>query len=144
MSDRLLVAYGTTNDATRRVAEVIADQLRIDGLTVDVAPASDIHAVNGYDAVVLGGAVFHAHWHDDSRRFARRHASALNDRPVWVFSAVSDGDAPSPTPVRGALQAMVRLHARGHASFSTAVQPMRAWADSIARALSASPTATSH
>ena len=138
MSQRVLVTYGTSNGTTRHVAEVLADQLRRDHVVVDVAPALEIHLVDGYDAVVLGGAVFASHWHDDARRFARRHAVALLQRPVWLFSCVPVGDATPTGPVRGAVQAMLRLHARDHATFSADDASVRHWAASISAALSSS------
>jgi len=137
VTPRVLVTYGTTDGGTRHIAEVVAGQLRHDGLTVDVAPALEINDVESYDAVVLGGAVFDSHWHDDARRFARRHAVALQHRPVWLFSAVGSGEPQPAGPVRGALQTMVRLHARAHETFSTDVPSMRAWADTIAHSLPA-------
>lgn len=139
MSHRVLVTYGTSNGGTRHVAEVVADELRRHHFVVDVAPALEIHLVDGYDAVVLGGAVFASHWHDDARRFARRHAVALLRRPVWLFSSVPAGEALSDVPVRGAVQAMLRLRARDHATFSAEDEgdaDVRRWARSIATSLS--------
>ena len=138
MSQRVLVTYGTSNGTTRHVAEVLADRLRRDHFVVDVAPALEIHLVDGYDAVVLGGAVFASHWHDDARRFARRHSVALLQRPVWLFSSVPVGEAAPTGPVRGAVQTMLRLRARDHATFSSDDAAVRHWAGSIAAALSSS------
>ena len=83
----VLVTYATKNGGTAGLAEMIGEALRGEGIDVDVEPVSVINRVDGYEAVVLGAAVYNARWHPDARRFARRHAGALRDRPVWLFSS---------------------------------------------------------
>ncbi len=117
---RVLVAYGTRNGSTAGIAETVGIALQAEGLVVEVRPARLVHHVDGYDAVVLGGALYSRRWHPDALRFARRHAMALRGRPVWLFSSgpldgsADDHDIP---PVPGASEAMDRLAARGHATF---------------------------
>jgi menaquinone-dependent protoporphyrinogen oxidase len=79
-----LVAYGTRHGSTREVAEAIAATLRERGLAVDVRPAGEVGALDGYDAVILGGALYAARWHADARRLLRR--PELATRPVAVFA----------------------------------------------------------
>ena len=44
-------------------------------------------AWSGYEAVVLGSALYSAHWQRDANRFVKRHLAALQQVPVWLFSS---------------------------------------------------------
>ncbi|MFJ9736699.1 flavodoxin domain-containing protein [Streptomyces sp. NPDC101166] len=120
MPDSVLVAYGTTNGSTARIAEAVAEVLRRDGLAVEARPARSVTSVTPYDAVVVGGGLYTGRWHKDARRFVRRHRRALAERPLWLFSSgpldasASERDIP---PVAGVRKAMDRLDARDHVTF---------------------------
>jgi menaquinone-dependent protoporphyrinogen oxidase len=116
----VLVAYGTRNGSTKGIADLIGNALRDEGLAVTVRPAGDVRDLDGYDAVVLGGALYMGRWHHDARRFVHRHASALAHMPVWLFSSGPlDGSADERDipPVSQAAGAAGRLRARGHVTF---------------------------
>ncbi|TMQ22626.1 MAG: protoporphyrinogen oxidase [Deltaproteobacteria bacterium] len=59
----ILVAYASTHGQTRKIAELIAAQLRLAGHEVDLADAAvELPPVEDYDAVVVGSRVqFGAH-----------------------------------------------------------------------------------
>jgi menaquinone-dependent protoporphyrinogen oxidase len=46
-----------------------------------------IDDLGGYDAVVVGSAVFGGHWMAEATAFVRRHRVVLADRPTWLFSS---------------------------------------------------------
>lgn len=123
MPSSVLVAYGTTNGSTARIAEAVAKVLREDGLTVDVLPARSVASVASYEAVVVGGGVYAGRWQKDARRFLRHHRRALTGRPLWLFSSgpldasASERDIP---PVPGVKRAMIRLDAKEHVTFGAA------------------------
>ncbi len=83
----VLVAYATRHGSTAGIAERIAAGLRKAGLTATVSHVKDVHEVTPYDAVVLGGASYMAHWLKDATRFAHHHRTHLRERPVWLFSS---------------------------------------------------------
>lgn len=83
----ILVAYATRHGSTAGIAERIAAGLRAAGLTATVSHVSDVHDVEPYDAVVLGGAAYMAHWLKEATAFARHHRAELQQRPVWLFSS---------------------------------------------------------
>ncbi|WP_413759841.1 flavodoxin domain-containing protein [Streptomyces sp. MMBL 11-3] len=121
MPDSVLVAYGTKNGSTARIAEAVAAVLRKEGLAVETRPARSVAAVAGaYDAVVVGGALYAGRWHKDARRFVRRHRGELAGRPLWLFSSgpldasASQREIP---PVRDVQRAMDRLDVREHITF---------------------------
>ncbi|MEU9733869.1 flavodoxin domain-containing protein [Streptomyces sp. NPDC048002] len=120
MTEKVLVAYGTTNGSTARIAEAVASALREEGCAAEARPAAEVARVTEYDAVVVGGGLYAGRWHKDARRFLRRHRAALAERPLWLFSSgpldPSAGERDIP-PVAGLRRAMIRLDARGHVTF---------------------------
>lgn len=117
---KVLVAHGSENGSTAEIADVIGVTLEEAGLQATVRPAGRIGDVGGYDAVVLGGALYAGRWHHAARRLARRNAEALKDRPVWLFSSGpldDSADQEDIPPVAQVKVLMSRLGARGHVTF---------------------------
>ncbi|WP_136519378.1 MULTISPECIES: flavodoxin domain-containing protein [Cellulomonas] len=115
---RILMAVASRHHGTWEIGEVAADVLRRRGHEVDQRAPEDVASVDGYDAVVLGSAVYTAHWLPAARELARRCEDGLRARPVWLFSsglATQPANAAnSPLEIRALLD---RLGARGHRSF---------------------------
>ncbi|MET8158319.1 flavodoxin domain-containing protein [Sphaerisporangium sp. NPDC005289] len=123
---RILVTYGSKQGSTAEIAEWIGETLRQDGHHVDVTAAQQARQVQGYDVVILGGALYAGVWHKDARRFARRHAETLRNRSVWLFSSGPLGDAAARKdipPVRGVATLSARLEAAGHVTFGGRLAP---------------------
>jgi len=122
----VLVTYGSTRGGTEELAQTVADALRQEGLAVDVVPARAVRGVGGYDAVVVGGALYAFHWHRDARRFVKRHTAELRRRPTYFFSSgplddsAVQGEIP---PVKGVDALMRRVGARGHTTFGGRLSP---------------------
>ncbi|HBW18522.1 MAG TPA: flavodoxin [Actinobacteria bacterium] len=124
---RVLVTYGSTRGGTQGLAEMVADGLQEEGLIVDVIPAGQVRRrLDDYDAVIVGGALYAFRWHKAARRFVRRHAAELRQRPTYFFSSgpLDDsavrGDIP---PVKGVSALMERTGARGHVTFGGRLSP---------------------
>jgi menaquinone-dependent protoporphyrinogen oxidase len=117
---RVLVTYGSKMGGTAGLAEVIGEELRLQGVDADVVPAHLARSCDGYDGVVIGGALYATRWHRDARRFIRRHTRALRERPTWLFSSgpldtsADDHDLPPTAQVR---QLGTIIGARGHVTF---------------------------
>jgi len=114
------VAYASVGGSTAEIAQWIGAELHDAGLDAEVRPAADVTDVTGYDAVVLGASVYAAGWHNDARRFARRFADALADRPVWLFSSGPLDDSAERTelpPIPQVEAATRALRARGQVTF---------------------------
>lgn len=52
---------------------------------MDVLPVKDVRGMDGYEAVVLGTALYVGRWHGQMRDFLRRRRSELMDKPVALF-----------------------------------------------------------
>jgi menaquinone-dependent protoporphyrinogen oxidase len=83
----VLVTVASRHGATAEIGSAVADVLRADGHVVHEAAPEDVADVDGYDAVVLGSAVYTAHWMPAARDLAARLAPDLRRRHVWVFSS---------------------------------------------------------
>jgi menaquinone-dependent protoporphyrinogen oxidase len=116
---QVLVTYASKNGATAEIAAAIAEELRAHGVAADCRPAGDIATLDGYDAVVLGSAVYMKRWRHDARRLLHKHARELSRRPFWIFSSGPFGATPDyswaepPKVVRAA----EKLGVRGHVIF---------------------------
>jgi menaquinone-dependent protoporphyrinogen oxidase len=100
---RVLVAVASKHGSTTEIAERIGAGIR-DGLAaaeggadVDVRPADEIKGIGGYDAVVLGSAVYAGRWLPPARELVGAFAIDLAARPVYLFSSGPIGDPPKPT-----------------------------------------------
>lgn len=101
----VLVAYASKMGGTAGIATTVAEELRAHGVAVDVSPAADVAAVEGYRTVVLGSALYARRWRPDAVRFLKRHARALRGRDVWLFQSgpcgpdAAEPDQPEPSNV---------------------------------------------
>ncbi len=115
---RILLAVASRHHGTWEIGEVVAGVLRAHGHDVEQRAPEEVDDVDGYDAVLLGSAVYTAHWLPAARDMARRCAEGLAARPVWLFSsglATQPANAAnSPLEIRALRE---RLGARGHRSF---------------------------
>jgi menaquinone-dependent protoporphyrinogen oxidase len=122
----ILVAFGSKRGGTEGLAGMVANGLRLEGFTVDVVPARAAKDVDGYEGVIIGGALYVSRWHRDARRFAKRHTGQLRQRPTWFFSSgpldesATQEDIP---PVKGVQALMDRVHAKGHVTFGGRLTP---------------------
>lgn len=115
---RILVVVASRHGATWEIGEVVTDALASRGHQVDQRAPDDVDSVDGYDAVVLGSAVYLAHWMPSAREFADRFAEQLGRVPVWMFSS---GLATQPAAAANSPHELMslrqRIGARGHRSF---------------------------
>ena len=86
MSISILVAYTTRYGSTEEVAQSVAETLRKAGFAAKVEPAARVQTLNGYDAVVLGTALYVGMLHGDAKSFLKKHRDALKDMPSAFFT----------------------------------------------------------
>lgn len=94
MSARVLVAYASKHGSTRALAQAVGGALHACGCHVRVLPAGLVHSLVGFDAVVLGSAIYHDQWLWEGRRCLKRVHAELTERPVWLFSSGPIGGTP--------------------------------------------------
>ena len=91
----VLVVYASRHGATRGIAERIAATLSATGQRADVHPSDEVRDLSGYDAFVIGAAIYYGHWRKPAAAFVQRNMALLVKRPVWLFSS---GPLGSQTP----------------------------------------------
>lgn len=84
---RVLVVYASRYGATEGIAEHIAEVINGSGNQAVAMPAAKAGLLEGYDAFVVGSAVYEGSWLRAAKTFVRHNAAALNARPVWLFSS---------------------------------------------------------
>ena len=92
MEKRVLVTYASKHGATAEIAHVISDVLADVGLRVDLLPMEVVSDLGGYEAVVMGSAVYLGRWLKDAVHFLTRFELSLASRPVWFFSSGPSGE----------------------------------------------------
>jgi menaquinone-dependent protoporphyrinogen oxidase len=81
---KILVTYATMAGSTAEVAEEIAKEIAVSGLQVDVLPLNEVHGLESYDGVVVGGPMIMG-WHRAASRFLQKNRKALQQIPFAVF-----------------------------------------------------------
>ena len=115
---RVLVCAASRHGATAEIAERIGEVLRRSA-EVTVLPPEQVRRVDGYDAYVLGSAVYMGHWQTSALELIERNAPAFDERPVWLFSSGPIGDPPKPDEQPVDVGQVVRATgAREHRLFS--------------------------
>jgi menaquinone-dependent protoporphyrinogen oxidase len=158
---RVLITWGSKHGGTRDIARMVADVLRDGGHEVDLRPPEEAARAVGYDAAIVGGALYANRWHRAARRFVARQEKLLRSVPVWFFSSGPLDDSAEREvipPTRQVKVLMERVGAQGHITFGGRLEPdvrgfpdralarehagdwrnparIRAWAKEVARAL---------
>jgi menaquinone-dependent protoporphyrinogen oxidase len=113
----VLVTAASRHGATAGITEAIAAGLARRGVAAEARALDDLAALDGYDAFVLGSAVYMGHWLPAARDFAHANADLLTSRPVWLFSSGPLGPpdhlepTEEPVDVAGVVEL---LHPRAH------------------------------
>ncbi|MDX6227766.1 MAG: menaquinone-dependent protoporphyrinogen oxidase [Frankiales bacterium] len=84
---RILVTVASRHGSTSEIADWLAAVLRTRGHDVVVQPPQQVTTLAGFDAVVLGSAIYIGGWLKQAKHFAGRFASDLGDRRLWLFSS---------------------------------------------------------
>jgi menaquinone-dependent protoporphyrinogen oxidase len=116
----MLVAYGSKHGATKGIAERIAERLRAEGQQATAQPVGAVDDLSGYDAFVIGSAVYAGRWTQEATEFVRRHRAMLASRPVWLFSSGPIGTMATkhePVEPNGVTAIRCALNPRDHRVF---------------------------
>jgi menaquinone-dependent protoporphyrinogen oxidase len=115
---RVLVTAASKHGATQEIADAIARELAGRAIETAVQPVESA-SPEGFDAVVLGSAVYAGRWLPAARDFTTAHAAALRDRRVWLFSSGPVGDPPKPDELPVDVAPMMEAsRAAGHTVFA--------------------------
>ena len=123
---KILIVVASRHGSTRGIADAIAEEVGAAGHRVNLrevtdgeTAAIDGNAMNGYDAVVVGSAVYMGKWMAEAREFVAEHGEQLAAVPVWLFSSGPLGEEyPEGMGVPEHLEALLaQTRARDHQVF---------------------------
>ena len=118
---KILVTAASKHGATAEIGEAIGKELETGGMEVTVTPVQNVGSVAGFDAVVLGSAVYLGRWMKPARELVARESSGLRSVPVWLFSSGPVGKAvsnPDPGDRRQGDEIKEKIGARDHRLFA--------------------------
>jgi len=84
---RVIVAYASRHDATAEIAAAIAAELEATGCPASLAEARLVETISGFDAAVVGSALYLGRWDERALDLVRRERTALAAIPTWLFSS---------------------------------------------------------
>ena len=93
---KVLLAVASKYGSTREVAQAIAEELQAANLEVDLREPAEVTNLDGYNAVVMGSAIYIGRWLESARDLAQDQAPGLASRPTWLFSSGPIGGKPLP------------------------------------------------
>jgi menaquinone-dependent protoporphyrinogen oxidase len=114
---RVLISAASRHESTTEIARAIADRFDDGRVEVDIIQPEVVDSIDDYDAVILGSAVYEGHWLAPARDFAVRFASALADRPVWLFSSGPVGNPAARADARDVTRIKQAIAIRDHHVF---------------------------
>ena len=84
---RVLVTAASRHGATHEIASALAAGLSRRGVDAEARPTEELGSLDGYDAFVVGSAVYIGRWLEPAQRLVEEHADTLATAPVWLFSS---------------------------------------------------------
>jgi menaquinone-dependent protoporphyrinogen oxidase len=116
---KIMVVAASKHGSTQEIAEAIGAELRQAGHQVAVYEAKDKPTVNGYEAAVIGSAVYAGSWLSEASNFVAENQVALQTIPIWLFTSGPLGEE-NPQPVGDPTQLpelLAQTNARDHRIF---------------------------
>jgi menaquinone-dependent protoporphyrinogen oxidase len=117
---RVLVTWGSRRGGTEGIGQTIGEALQERGFEVVPLPADRVGGLGGFEAVIVGGALYAGRWPAAERRFVSRSVAELRKVPVWFFSSGPLDDSADRAEIPATPQVAVlaeRVGALGHATF---------------------------
>jgi menaquinone-dependent protoporphyrinogen oxidase len=105
---------------------MVAESLGAHGLPVDLGDVNSVDDLDGYDAIIVGGALYNGKWHRDAAWFVERNVEALRATNVWFFSSGPLDDSARSgalAPVPQVQQLARHADIRGHMTFGGVLEP---------------------
>ena len=120
---QVLVTVGSRHGSTREIGAEIADVLERSGHIVTILDPEDVTGLDGFDAVVLGSAVYVGRFTESVRALVDRLEGPLAEVALWLFWSGPIGNPPRPSEQPDDVGNLVRrLAPRGQHEFGGRVE----------------------
>lgn len=121
---KVLVTVASRHGSSWMIGDAIREELAATGVEAHLLEPELMGDISGYDAAVIGSAVYSGRWLKPARKFVERFERQLAAMPVWLFSSGPLGDPARPKePPAEALEIARRLNARDHQVFEGRLEP---------------------
>jgi len=84
-STYVLIAYDTIHGSTAEVGDRIGKNLCDQGFRVDLRLVAHVEDISGYDAVIVGSAIYKFAWLKDAKAFLQQSQTTLAQLPTAYF-----------------------------------------------------------
>ncbi len=115
---KVLVTVSSKHGSTEEIGRAIADSLRAADIEVDAVAPESVASLDGYDAVVVGSALYMGRWMGPARDFVQSHADELRRRAVWLFSSGPVTGAEDPADSAAGKRLLELVGGREHRVFA--------------------------
>ncbi len=86
MEGPVLLTYLTSSKDVWEITEIMAAELKKQGIQVDAIPAGKVESISQYRKIILGAPIYMFIWPKNLHRFLSRLEESLKDHPVTIFS----------------------------------------------------------
>lgn len=93
---RILIAVASKHGGTYGIATRLRTEFLDLGHDAAVMTIDGSRCPDGYDAYVVGAAVYGGHWMKQAREFVHDNLITLRSKPLWLFSSGPLGDDVDP------------------------------------------------
>jgi menaquinone-dependent protoporphyrinogen oxidase len=122
----VLVSAASRHGATVEVAASIGATLQAAGHTVYVVAPGEVDGLEGFDAAVIGSAIYAGRWLEPARLLLECNKSSLRTMAVWLFASGPIGDPPKPDhELEEAARLVSTVKAREHRTFAGSLDRKR-------------------
>src|SRR5262245_32557372 len=92
----VLIAVESRHGSTMEIAEILSEHLYAQGIETVRRDPGEVGTLGGYDAAIIGSAVYMGRWLKPARELAKRIIAERKGRPLWLFSSGPIGAPPRP------------------------------------------------
>ncbi|MDV6304712.1 flavodoxin domain-containing protein [Rhodococcus cerastii] len=120
---RLLICTAGRHGATHSLGQEMGRVFEHEGVDVDIQAPESVTRVDGYDAVIIGSAVYSDRWVPAAKALVDR-VSRSEHPPIWLFSCgpLHSSDRPV-NVISDAAHAVSVLHVIAHRTFPGRLDP---------------------
>jgi menaquinone-dependent protoporphyrinogen oxidase len=119
---KILVTSASKHGSTEEIGAFVAARLRERGQDAEAVPIEQVDGLLGYDAVVLGSAVYLGSWMKEAKAFVKAKRERLASLPVWLFSSGPTDEAGEHGLSEQQVDELEKaIHPREHAVFPGAI-----------------------
>ncbi len=81
----VLIAYVSKTGTTEHAANLMSQEFRQAGLSVDVMAIDEVTTLDSYEGIVIGAPINGMQWHEKATQFVKTHADVLKSKKTAYY-----------------------------------------------------------